>query len=230
MRLEDVARNYDWLAPFYDLGDRWLSRPFARIGALRAATVGRLDLQPGDSVLDIGCGTGLNLPLLVEAVGPTGRVVGLDYSDGMLDQARRRVQANEWQNVQLVQGDAAVLERVGGPFDAVMSTWALGIVDDLPAALVRAVGALKPGGRMAILDFRRTRADRGLRRRIVDPILHKLLLWSGIDTQQDLDDERFQRRWAEGKALLREALVDVDEESNVGGTGFLFWGRAPDDN
>ena len=135
MRLEDVAKNYDALARFYDLGDRWLSRPFARIGRLRVATVERLGLQAGDSVLDIGCGTGLNLPLLVGAVGPTGRVVGLDYSEGMLREARRRVEANGWSNVELVQGDAALLAGVGGPFDAVMSTWALGIVDDLPAAL-----------------------------------------------------------------------------------------------
>lgn len=224
MRLEDVAKNYDALARFYDLGDRWLSRPFARIGRLRAETVERLGLKARDSVLDIGCGTGLNLPLLVEAVGPTGRVVGLDYSEGMLREARRRVESNGWSNVELVQGDAALLERVGGPFDAVMSTWALGIVDDLPAALERAVDALKPGGRLAILDFRNTQAKRGLRRRLVDPVLHKLLLWSGIDTAEDLDDERFQKRWEEGRRYLRATLVDLGEESNVGGTGFLLWG------
>lgn len=227
MRLEEVAKNYDALARFYDLGDRWLSRPFARIGQLRAATVERLALGTGDSVLDIGCGTGLNLPLLAEAVGPTGRVVGLDYSEGMLREARRRVEANGWDNVELVQGDAALLEGVGGPFDAVMSTWALGIVDDLPSALERAVDVLEPRGRLAILDFRSTQAERGLRRRFVDPVLHKLLLWSGIDTAEDLDDERFQMRWEGGKRYLREALVDVGEEANVGGTGFVLWGTKP---
>ncbi len=227
MRLEDVAKNYDALARFYDLGDRWLSRPFARIGRLRTATVSCLGLKPGDSVLDVGCGTGLNLPLLVEAVGPTGRVVGLDFSEGMLREARQRVEANRWANVELVHGDAARLDGVGQPFDAVMSTWALGIVDDLPAALQRAVDVLKPRGRLAILDFRSTQAEGGLRRRLVDPVLHKLLLWSGIDTAEDLDDDRFQKRWEDGKRYLRGALVDVGEQSNVGGTGFLLWGTKP---
>ncbi|TNE87269.1 MAG: methyltransferase domain-containing protein [Deltaproteobacteria bacterium] len=227
MQLDDVAKNYGALARFYDLGDRWLTRPFARIGRLRVASVGRLSLREGDSVLDIGCGTGLNLPLLVEAVGPTGRVVGLDYSEGMLREARRRVESNGWGNVELVHGDAALLEGVGGPFDAAMSTWALGIVDDLPSALERAVDVLKPRGRLAILDFRSTQAERGLRRRLVDPVLHKVLLWSGIDTAEDLDNERFQKRWEDGKRYLREALVDVEEESNVGGTGFLLWGTKP---
>ena len=109
MRLDDVKRNYDRLAGSYDFWDRWVSGPFAGMHALRVQTVERLALEPGDSVLDIGCGTGLNLPLLVDAVGPTGRVVGLDYADGMLDQARRRVRENGWENVELVQGDAAVL-------------------------------------------------------------------------------------------------------------------------
>ena len=58
-------------------------------------------------------------------------------------------------------------------------------------------------------------------------MLHKLLLWSGIDTAEDLDDERFQMRWEDGKRDLRQALVDVGEETNVGGTGFLLWGTKP---
>ncbi|MCA9495181.1 MAG: methyltransferase domain-containing protein [Myxococcales bacterium] len=225
MRLDEVAKNYDALSRFYDLGDRWVSGPVARMGRLRADTVARLELGPGDSVLDVGCGTGLNLPLLVEAVGPTGRVVALDYSAGMLREARRRVDRHGWSNVELVQGDAARLDGVGGPFDAVMSTWALGIVDQLPAALDRAVAVLKPGGRLAILDFQRTQAQQGLRRRLVDPALHRLLLWAGIDAAEDLDDERFRQRWVDGKSRLRGALVDVEEETNVGGAGFLLWGH-----
>lgn len=225
MKLADVQRNYDRLAGSYDFWNRWLAEPLTGIEALRARTVAQLELQEGDSVLDIGCGTGLNLPYLVEAVGESGRVVALDYSEGMLAKARERVQEKAWDNVVLVQGDAAVLAGVDGPFDAVMSTWALGIVDDLPRALESAVDVLKPGGRLAILDLHRTRAQRGLRR-ILDPLLHAVLRLSGVDSREDLDDARLRQRWADGKRSLRHALVDVSEESNVDGSGFLLWGQA----
>ena len=118
MRLRTVSRNYDRLAPVYDLADRWLIQPFVGMQDLRGATVDALELARGDTVLDIGCGTGLNLPLLVATVGPEGRVVALDYSDGMLRRARTRVRRHGWRNVELVQGDAARLECVEGPFDA----------------------------------------------------------------------------------------------------------------
>lgn len=226
MKLADVQRNYDRLARSYDFGNRWLVEPLTGIEGLRAQTVERLSLREGDSVLDIGCGTGLNLPYLVEAVGESGRVVALDYSEGMLAKARERVQERGWDNVLLVQGDAAVLADTGGPFDAVMSTWALGIVDDLPGALERAIEVLEPGGRLAILDLHRTRAQRGLRR-LLDPFLHALLRISGVDSREDLDDARLQKRWADGKRFLRQALVGLAEESNVGGSGFLLYGSRP---
>ena len=78
-----------------------------------------------------------------------------------------------------------------------------------------------------MLDLHRTRGSGWLRRRVVDPILHALLRWSGVDAPEDLDDERLQRRWAEGKELLRASLDDVREVANVDGAGFLLWGRAP---
>ena len=140
MKREAASRNYDRLAPFYDFFDRCLSQPIAGLAALRDQTVARLELQPGDRVLDIGCGTGLNRGRLVDAVGPTGRVVGLDYSAGMLRQARARVLRERWENVELLRGDAAELKGVPAPFDAALSTWALGIVEDLPSALRPARG------------------------------------------------------------------------------------------
>lgn len=226
MKLQDVQRNYDRLAGSYDFWDRWLSEPLTGIESLRARSVARLGLEEGHTALDIGCGTGLNLPYLVRGVGESGRVVGLDYSAGMLAKARERVEERDWKNVELVQGDAAVLAGVGGPFDAIVSTWALGIVDDLPSALRRAVEVLKPGGRIAILDLHRTRPDRGLCR-LLARCVHVILRLSGVDAAEDLDNERLQRRWREGKAFLRSALVHVEEESNVGGSGFLLSGQMP---
>ncbi|MCB9763819.1 MAG: methyltransferase domain-containing protein [Alphaproteobacteria bacterium] len=226
MKLPDVEKNYNRLSSRYDFWSRWLVDPLTDLPALRARTVERLALRPGDSVLDIGCGTGLNLPLLAPAVGPQGRVVALDYSPGMLAQARARVEAAGWAQVALVQGDAAKLEGVGGPFDGVMSTWALGIVDDLPSALQRAVEVLKPGGRLAVLDLHQVRPERGVLR-VLDPAVRLLLRATGVDTREDIDPERLARRWAEGRGFLRGALVDVEEEINVSGSGFLLSGRKP---
>lgn len=223
MKLGDVQRNYDRLAGSYDFWNTHVFDRLVGVERLRERSVDRLGALEGCSVLDIGCGTGLNLPHLVSRVGPTGRIVGLDYSSGMLEQARRRVLENGWGNVELVQGDAGVMDGVDGPFDAVVSTLALGIVDDLPAALARAVEVLRPGGRLAVLDFHSTRPKDAVQR-LFNPIYHLALRLWGVDTKEDLDDARLRRRWEEGKRFLNEALVDVVEESYFHGTGFLLSG------
>ncbi len=227
MKLENVSKNYDRLARSYDFWDRWVAEPLAGISGLREQTVATLDLAAGHRVLDIGCGTGLNLPLLVAAVGPEGSVVALDYSQGMLDRAQLKVERSGWRNVVVVQGDAAKLAGVGEDFDAVMSTWALGIVDDLPSALRRAVEVLKPGGRLTILDLHRTRASSGLRRHVLDPVVHCVLRAAGVDSKEDLDEDRLWARWQEGKAFLRESLDDVRVQENGRGSGFQLTGRKP---
>jgi len=61
----------------------------------------------GDTVIDMACGTGLNFSLLQKAVGPGGRIVGVDLTDAMLARAQDRIKANGWSNVSLVQADAA---------------------------------------------------------------------------------------------------------------------------
>src|SRR5215467_13151484 len=61
------------------------------LDAFRREAVQRLELKRGDLVVDIGCGTGLNFALLQEAIGETGRIIGVDLTDAMLEQARRRV-------------------------------------------------------------------------------------------------------------------------------------------
>ena len=155
MKLSDVPRNYDRASKYYD---RLTDVVFGRILGLeryRADAIERLGTIDGTTVLDVGCGTGRNFPLLVARVGNEGRIIGLDYSEGMLARARNRVEREAWRNVYLVRGDAAKLEDISTPVDAVISIWCYGIVYDLEAALNRAIDVLRPGGRIAIVDFQR---------------------------------------------------------------------------
>jgi len=95
----------------------------------RRETVEALSLKPGDTVIDLGCGTGLNFPFLAKAVEERGRIIGVDLTDAMLDQARDRVQAAGWQNVDLVQADLAQYTfptEVAG----ILSTFAITLVPE----------------------------------------------------------------------------------------------------
>jgi SAM-dependent methyltransferase len=97
-----VQANYGAWARVYD----WFARATASVGGVRADCVAALDLAPGDTVVEFGCGPGVNLPVLREAVGPEGRVVGVDITPEMLGRARALVARRGWENVHLVRGDA----------------------------------------------------------------------------------------------------------------------------
>jgi len=104
--------------------------------------------------VDLGCGTGLNFEHLQRVVGSAGTVVGVDLTDAMLAQARRRVEAAGWRNVELVQADLATYTIPRG-VDGILSTLALTLVPEYDAVVERASLALRPGGRLAVFDLRR---------------------------------------------------------------------------
>jgi phosphatidylethanolamine/phosphatidyl-N-methylethanolamine N-methyltransferase len=98
---DSIRRIYNVWAPIYQLANLYL---LGQLPRMRRLAVERLQLEPGDSVLEISCGTGANFPFLQEQVGPGGRLVGLDYTQAMLDEARRLVEERGWQNVELLLG------------------------------------------------------------------------------------------------------------------------------
>ena len=98
-----VSRRYDRIAKFIPVFD-WL---FFVPWDLRRKAVRTMRLSRGDSVLEIGCGTGRNFAYLREAVGPEGRIFGVDISPGMLRQAERLREVNNWRNIALRECDAA---------------------------------------------------------------------------------------------------------------------------
>lgn len=119
----------------------------------RKQAVAALGLKPGDTVVEIGCGTGLNFKNLREAVGEEGRIVGVDLTDAMLDQAEQRIARQGWSNVMLVQCDAATYE-FPPEVQGVLSTFALTLVPEYERVIARATDALATGGRLVVLDFR----------------------------------------------------------------------------
>jgi SAM-dependent methyltransferase len=116
----------------------------------RAIVLRLLSLLPGQAVLDIGSGPGLLAREMADAVGPEGRVVGLDLAEPMLEMGRRRCADRPW--VEFEQGDAATLPFEAASFDAVVTTQVYEYVPDIPGALAEVARVLRPGGLVAILD------------------------------------------------------------------------------
>ena len=142
-----VAQRYDRLSGLIPLFD-WL---FFQPPGFRAKAVDRLDLRPGEHVLEIGCGTGRNLPFLSKAVGPHGHVYGVDISPGMLARARALCDRNHWRNVELIEDDAAHY-RAPAPLDGVMFGLSYNTMPHHLLVLREAWTQLRPGGRLVIMD------------------------------------------------------------------------------
>jgi ubiquinone/menaquinone biosynthesis C-methylase UbiE len=142
-----VTARYDRLARWYRFGEPLIFLP----PGMRRKAVERLGLNGGDTVLEVGCGTGRNLPLLCEVVGPGGVVIGVDASAGMLAQAQRLVGRRGSQNVRLLLRDATELaleDRV----DAVLFSLSYSVLPDRRPVLSKAWEALRAGGRLVVMD------------------------------------------------------------------------------
>lgn len=105
-----------------------------------------LALEPGQRVLDVGCGTGVFLPRLAAAVRPRGGVVGLDHTPQFLREAAARVERDALEHVELVEGDAASLPFPDGAFDAAHCERVLMHLPDPDAAIREMRRVVRPGG------------------------------------------------------------------------------------
>jgi arsenite methyltransferase len=118
----------------------------------RREVLRQLALADGEAVLDIGCGPGLMATEVAQAVGPTGRVCGIDVSDSMLALARGRAVPAGSAPVEYRSGDAYAVPYPDGTFDAAVCTQVLEYLEDVPAALAEARRVLRHGGRLLVLD------------------------------------------------------------------------------
>jgi phosphatidylethanolamine/phosphatidyl-N-methylethanolamine N-methyltransferase len=137
-----VAAVYDKLAKVYD----FTFGPTLHPGRLRA--IERMDIQPGERVLEVGVGTGINLSLYPKNCS----VTGIDFNESMLEIARERAERKDIRNVRLLQMDAADLKFPDNAFDIVYAPYLISVVPDP----VRVAGEMRrvcrPGGRVILLN------------------------------------------------------------------------------
>ncbi len=122
-----------------------------RMKAYRLLAIKKLSLQRGNSVIELGCGTGLNFPFLMEQIGLEGRLIGVDLTPGMLDIARVRVERSGWKNVELIQSDVASYDFPDG-VNGVLATGLFGYISEYDRVIKAASQSLVPGGHLSILD------------------------------------------------------------------------------
>ena len=150
MNPERIRRIYDRRACWYDVFVR--TATFGLDGRYRRLAVERLRLKEDDHVLDMGCGTGLNFPLILDRIG-AGRLTGVDLSHGMLSRARRRTErSGAADRVHLVQGAVGDIAFPPRCFDAIVATYLLTTVPEYERAIDNLLHALKPGGRLVLSD------------------------------------------------------------------------------
>jgi demethylmenaquinone methyltransferase/2-methoxy-6-polyprenyl-1,4-benzoquinol methylase len=209
-----LIETYRKKAKHYDITSRLYPAPGYPQRAQRLRTVRALDLRPGATVVDLACGTGLNFSLIEEAIGPAGRILGVDLTDAMLARAQERIEKNGWRNVGLVQADAADFEFPNG-VDAILSTYALSQVPECAEVIAHGAAALSAQGRWAVLDLKvPAETPRWLGR----------LGIAGVRHFASIDEWVERRPWDEIRAAVQAELTDASWTELCFGTAFLAAG------
>jgi ubiquinone/menaquinone biosynthesis C-methylase UbiE len=198
---KEALEKYSELAPTYD-------RLTRRSALMRRLAVKRVELKASQTVLDIGCGTGLSFSLLEQQIGPEGRLVGVDLSGDMLAVARARVEAAGWSNVTLIEASAEGAEI---PFqvDAVISVLTHDVMRSRRALenIVRQIG---PGGRIVVTGAKWAP-------RWALPVNAYV---RHIARQYVTTFEGFDRPWS----LLQELVPNLQVRSILFGGAYVAWG------
>ncbi len=179
------------------------------------------DLKPGDVVLDLGSGGGIDVFLSARRVGPTGKAYGLDMTDEMLQLARRNLEKTGLQNVEFLNGQLESVPLPDESIDVIISNCVINLSGDKRLALREAFRVLKPGGRFAVSDV-------VVRGEIPSELRRNLELWVGC-VAGALEESEFKRlltevgfenaeieptriyRAEDARAFLANAGLDVDE-------------------
>jgi ubiquinone/menaquinone biosynthesis C-methylase UbiE len=199
------AKHYDFTTILFRLFG-------LRMKAYRLLAIKKLSLQRGNCVIELGCGTGLNFPFLMEQIGAEGRLIGIDLTPGMLDIARMRVERSGWKNVELIQSDIASYDfpdRVNG----VLATGLFGYIPEYDCVIKAVTQSLLPGGHLAILD--------GKQPENLPSLLFKIVLILGDSF--GYNPEYFNVRPWES---VERYLIDTSFETRYGGMIYILSGTA----
>jgi ubiquinone/menaquinone biosynthesis C-methylase UbiE len=202
-----ARKRYAALAEAYD-------RSTSRGAPYRRETVLKLAPAPGEVILDVGCGTGLNFALIEERIGPAGRLIGVDLSPAMLARARERVERHGWENVTLIES-AAEEATLPVPVDAVMFCGTHDIMRS-PAALEHVLRSLRPGGRVV------AGGPKWVPWWLPGSVPLNLYTWQ-LNRDYVTTFEGFQRPWSHLARLVPDLQV---AEVFLGG-GYIAWGTRP---
>jgi ubiquinone/menaquinone biosynthesis C-methylase UbiE len=196
-----ALRQYRSRARIYDL-------ELALFEPVRQRAIELLHLKKGDSVLDVGCGTGLSLTALEGLVGAEGSIIGIEQSPEMLERARARATENNWTNIAFISAsvEEAAISREA---DAALFHFTHDIMRT-PAAVANVVGHLKPGARVVAA---------GLKWAPIRTMPLNLFVWNAA-MRSTSTLEGLARPWSN----LEPLVADIQVEQMLGGTVYVASG------
>ena len=212
-QLKKVKKRYDDWGTSFDTG----GGPSQVLG-LRPPAMKVLDLKPGETVLDFGCGTGMSFEYLEQGIGPEGRIIGVELSPEMLVGARDKIEANGWRNITLIEGNAEEVE-IPEQVDAVLAFFVPELMASRPA-MERAVGGLKPGGRIVATGIKRSEGLTGFFVNLYYLLRFRVWKWAGVKVA-------FRRLWTgtQPYELLGSIIGPLDRTDLLGGWVYVARGE-----
>jgi demethylmenaquinone methyltransferase/2-methoxy-6-polyprenyl-1,4-benzoquinol methylase len=163
-------------------------------------------------VVDLCCGAGHNFPYVLAAVGPEGKLIGVDLSENMLARARERVAAQGWNNVTLMLGDASDLGfLLPDSVEVILCSLALSIIPDRVAALKSIKRCLKRNGRLAVIEWKPFSGWR----RVMNPLIYISML------PLPNTNRAIFRRASESAELVRQVFPKVSYQEYYGGSLYV---------